>query len=351
MRESCKYGSVRGAGSDPRPYRNRREFIAGLGSATAWPVVARAQQGDPVRRIGVLIFATENDPIFRAGMAAFRLGLQQLGWVEGRNLRVDLRFATDPDLASVSAAELVRIGPDVIVTYTAPFTRAVEEQTQTIPIVFIAVGDGFGPDALVRSVAHPEGNMTGVDNFYGSMSSKWLEFLKEAAPRVERVGIVYNAQSVTASRLNTLLSLYEEAARMLALQAIRIQYRNATDLMRVIDAFAVEPNGGLVMPFPLVVRADDRETIVRLAIQHRLPLAGTRETAVEGGLIGYGPNTVDLFRRAPFYVDRILRGAKVRELPVAYPTKLELVINLKTAKALGLTIKEALLATADEVIQ
>jgi putative ABC transport system substrate-binding protein len=329
----------------------RREFIAGLGAASAWPVVARAQRGEAVRRIGVLIFATENDPISRSGMAAFRRGLQQLGWIEDRNLWLDLRFATDPDLARVSAAELVRIDPDVIVTYTAPATRAVHEQTQTIPIVFIAVGDSFGPDALVKSVARPEGNMTGVDNLYGSMRSKWLEFLKGAAPGVERVGLIYNAQWVPAPRLNTVLPLYEEAARMLTMQAIRIQYRNAADLVRAIDAFAVEPNGGLMMPFPLLPSAADRETIVRLAVQHRLPLSGTRETAVEGALIGYGPNTVDLFQRAPFYVDRILLGTKVSELPVAYPTTLELVINMKTAKALGLTIPETLLATADEVIQ
>jgi ABC-type uncharacterized transport system substrate-binding protein len=331
----------------------RRTFIAGIGSTAAWPMVARAQQSDRVRRIGMLIFATEDDPIFRAGMAAFRRGLQQLGWVEDRNLRIDLRFAIDPDLARLSAAELVRIGPDVIVTYTAPSTRAVEEQTQSIPIVFITLGDSFGPvpDALVKSVARPEGNMTGVDNFYDSIRSKWLEFLKEAAPRVEGVGLIYNAQLAPAPRLNTLLSLYEEAARMLAMQAIRIPYHNAADLVPAIDAFAVEPNGGLMMPFPLVVSAIDRETIVRRAIQHRLPLAGTREIAVEGGLIGYGPNTADLFRRAPFYVDRILRGAKVSELPVAYPTKLELVINMKTAKALGLTLSSGLLSIADEVIE
>jgi putative tryptophan/tyrosine transport system substrate-binding protein len=330
----------------------RREFIAGLGGAAVWPVAVRAQQAERMRRVGVLIGARENDPIPRAGMAAFRQGLQQLGWVEDRNLRIDLRFAADPDLARVSAAELVRIAPDVIVTYTAPPTRAVEEQTRTIPIVFVAVGDSaFGPGGFVKNIARPEGNMTGVDNLYDSIRSKWLELLKEAAPRVERIGLIYDVQGVSASRLNTRLPPYEEAARVLAMQAIRIPYRNVEDLVRAIDAFALGPIGGLMVPFPLVTTAADRETIIRLAVQHRLPLSGTKEIAAEGGLIGYGPNTVDMFRRAPSFVDRILRGAKVSELPVEYPTKFELVINLKTAKALGLTVPQSILVRADEVIE
>jgi putative ABC transport system substrate-binding protein len=272
-------------------------------------------------------------------------------------VRMDFRFATSPDLTRVNAAELVSLAPDAIVTSTAPATRAVQLATRAIPIVFIGVGDAFdGSLPLVKNIARPEGNTTGVTNLYDSIRAKWLELLKEAAPRVERIGLVYPKLSsdviYSNAPLDLLVSPGEQVARSLGLHATRIPYGSAVDLVRAIDAFATEPKvGGLIMVVPLLMTSTDRETTLRLATQHRLPVAGLRENAAEGALIGYGTNMLDMFRRAVFFVDRILRGGKVSELPVEFPTKFELAINLKTAKALDLTIPESLLLRADEVIE
>jgi putative ABC transport system substrate-binding protein len=330
----------------------RREFIAGLGSAAVWPFAARAQQTGRMRRVGILTAFSENDQTGQTYIAGFREGLAKLGWVEERNMRFDLRFGgTDADRIRAYAAELVRLGPDVIVTGSAAVTREVQRQTQTIPIVITGVGDPI-VNGIVNSLARPEGNTTGVTNLYASIGGKWLELLKEAAPGVERVGILelpYNAQ-VNSPGYGYSDSI-EEAARALAVKAIKMPYRDAVDIVHAIDAFASEPNGGLIV-LPPPPTAANRETILRLAAQHRLPaIYQSKSYAAEGGLMAYGSNSADNFRRASFFVDRILRGAQVGELPVEFPTRFELVINLKAAKAIGLAIPEAFLLRADEVIE
>jgi putative ABC transport system substrate-binding protein len=319
----------------------RRDFITLLG-ATAWPLAARAQQGERVRRIGMLTVGPG-----QAYIAAFREGLAKLGWVEARNLRIELRFGGgDADRIRAYAAELVSLAPDVIVTSTVAATKAVQQQTQTIPIVINGAADPVA-NGIVKSLGRPEGNTTGVTNLYYSIGGKWLELLKEAAPRVERVALIYNDQ--VSSGLGGYTPSIEEAARLLAVKAIKIPYRAAVDLVQGIDAFASEPNAGLIV---LPTAGANRGTILRLAAQHRLPTIYPDRTFVaEGGLMAYGSDVVELFRRASYFVDRILRGTKVSELPVEFPTKFDLVINLKAAKAIGVEIPPTMLTRADEVIE
>jgi putative tryptophan/tyrosine transport system substrate-binding protein len=327
----------------------RRDLITLLGgAATAWPIAARAQQLERMRRIGVLASGTEGDPVSQAQVAALRDGLAKVGWVEARNLRIDLRFGGgDAGRIRALAAELVSLAPDVIVSSGVEATLALQRQTQTIPIVITGVGDPVD-NGIVKSIARPEGNTTGVTNLFSSIGGKWLELLKEAAPRVERVALIYNAQVV--QNVGFFPSI-EEAARRLAVTAIRTPYRDAVDLVRGIDAFASEPNGGLIILPPRPADAN-RGAILRLAAQPRIPtIYQDRAFPVEGGLMAYGSNTDDNFRRVSYFVDRIFRGAKVGELPIEYPTKFGLVINLKTAKAIGLTIPEAFLLRADKLIE
>ena len=335
----------------------RRTFIAGLGSAAAWPIVARAQQAERVRVVGVLVPGAE-DQAYQARIAAFRDGLVKLGWVEDHNLRIEVRFgANDAGRIRAYAEELTSLGPDAVVTQSALATRAVQQQTRTIPIVITGAGEvsGAGQVAgpLVKDIARPEGNITGITNLFYSIGGKWLELLKQGAPHLQRVGFIYNAQltsQFTSADCCYQLSI-DEAARQVAVKTIIIPYRDAVDITTAIDAFAAEPNGGLIVS-PPPPSATNREAIIRLAAQHRLlAIYQDRSFAAEGGLMAYGSDIVENFRRASYFVDRILRGAKVSELPVQFPTKFELAINLKTAKALGLTIPETLLATADEVIQ
>jgi putative ABC transport system substrate-binding protein len=323
----------------------RREFISLLGAAAIWPLAARGR----IRRIGWLVGRAENDPVSRADRAAFQEALAKLGWTEGRNLRIDLRFAADdPDHIRAYAMELVGLAPDVIVTGAAFATRAVQQQTQTIPIVFIGGGD---PAAigLVQNIERPESNTTGFSGPEPSIAGKYLGLLKEVAPRVNRVAIVFNPE--IAPTAPNYISLIEALAPALGIHAIKTPFRNAIDIVRAIDSFAAEPNGGLVILPPPNTTAG-RETIVPLAAQHRLPeiYPGPGDAAA-GGLLAYTTDTVDRHRHAASYVDRLLRGAKVADLPVQFPTKFELVINLKTAKAIGLTIPEALLSRADKVIE
>jgi putative tryptophan/tyrosine transport system substrate-binding protein len=326
----------------------RREFITLLGGAAAWPLAARAQQPERMRRIGVLTSGTERDQVSQAQVAALRDGLAKLGWVEARNLRIDLRFGGgDAEPIRAFAAELVSFAPEVIVSSGVEATLALQQRTQTIPIVITGVGDPVA-NGIVKSLASPEGNTTGVTNLFSSLGGKWLELLKEAAPRVERVALIYNAQVIP--NVGFFPSI-EEASRRLALTTIKTPYRDAVDLVHGVDAFASEPNGGLIVLPPRPADAN-RATILRLAAQHRIPaIYQDRAHAAEGGMMAYGSNTDDNFRRASYFVDRILRGAKVSELPVEFPTKFELVINLKTAKAIGLTIPESLLLRADELIE
>jgi putative ABC transport system substrate-binding protein len=322
----------------------RREFIAGLGSAAAWPVVARAQQDGRVRRIGMLIGGPD-DPVTQAWAAAVRGGLTKLGWIEGRNLRMDLRFSGDGNRISGFAAELVSFAPDLIVTSSGNAFKTVQQETRTIPIVFVAAGDVV-TNGLVSNIARPEGNATGFANFYSSIGGKWVELLKEAAPHVARVALIFNPEIGRA-----FFDSIEATAAALTIKAIKTPVSSAAEIERAIDAFAAEPNGGLVV-MPGAFTLAHREIIIRLAAQHRLPAIYSNTTRVaDGGLIAYAPDFNDLHRRAASYVDRILRGTKVRDLPVQFPTKFELAVNLKTAKALGLTIPEKLLATADQVIE
>jgi putative ABC transport system substrate-binding protein len=326
----------------------RRSFITLLGgAAAAWPSAVRAQQGGRVRRVGNLQSESEDDPAMQANVAAWRQELAKLGWVEGRNLRVDLRYtAGDPDRMRVSARELLSVGPDVILVSGAATTRIVQQQTRTIPIVFVQVGDPV-ENGLVTSLARPESNTTGITNLYASIAGKWVELLRDAAPRVARVALVFNPDTAPESYLTSV----ETVASALGVPAIRTPVRNPLDVVRALDAFAAQPNGG-VIGVPPYGASSTRDMIIRLAAQHRLPsIYSGRFAAAAGGMMAYGTDSVDLYRRAASYVDRILRGAKPGDLPVQYPTKFELVINLKTAKAIGLTIPEAFLLRADEVIE
>jgi putative ABC transport system substrate-binding protein len=330
----------------------RREFMAGLGGAAAgWPRAARAQPADGMRRVGVLGAGTEDDQITQASIAALRDGLAKLGWAEERNLRIELRFGgNDTDRFRAYAAELVRLAPDAIVTDGGAAMRAVQQQTRTVPIVITGGGDPVA-NGIVKSLARPEGNVTGITNLYSSIGGKWLELLKEAVPRLERVALINNPQLTLDAAGTIYIPSIEEAARALAVKAVNVPYRDAVDIVHAIDAFVAEPNGGLII-IPPPPTAALRETILRLAAQHRLPtIYANTPLAAEGGLMAYGSVPTDRFRRAASFVDRILRGAKVSELPVEYPTKFELVINLKTAKAIGLTIPESFLLRADELIE
>jgi putative ABC transport system substrate-binding protein len=324
----------------------RRDFVTLLGGAAAWPVMARAQQGEKVRRIGVLVGGTEDNSNTRANLAALGDGLAKLGWIEGRNLRIDLRFTlSDPARTQAYAVELVSLAPDVIVTSSRPATTAVQEQTKSIPIVFTAGNDPVS-NGLLQNIARPEGNTTGFTSTVDSLIGKWLALLKEAAPHVTRVALVFNPQTVNAGYFGSI----EAAAPLPGVQAIKTPVRDPLELVRAIDAFAAEPNGGLlVVP---VLPEDSYQMLHRVAAQHRLPaIHSNRGRVVDGGLMAYGTDFPDIYSRAAAYVDRILRGTKVSELPVQSPTKFELVVNLKTAKALGLTIPEGFLLRADELIE
>jgi putative tryptophan/tyrosine transport system substrate-binding protein len=325
----------------------RREFIAGLGSAAAaWPLSAQAQQGARVRRIGVLSGFAESDPVAAVSISGFRDGLAKLGWIEERNLRLDMRFGgTDVERLRLYAAELIGLDPEVIVAHGLAATRIVQQLTKTIPIIFVNVGDPVS-NGVVASIARPEGNTTGFTNLFISIAGKWLEMLKEAAPHVARVALVSHAEVAAAENYSAAI---ETAAATLAVQVKRTPVRNAAEIQRAIDALASEPNGGLIVIPPPFVPAD-RELINRLAMDRRIP-AIYGYTPAEGGLIAYGADTVDLFQNAYTYVDSILRGAKPADLPVQFPVKFRLAINMRTAKAIGLVMPETFLLRADEVIE
>jgi putative ABC transport system substrate-binding protein len=337
----------------------RREFIAGLGSAAAWPLAARAQQGERVRRIGVLSAWPEDDPLARDLLSILRQELQKMGWTEVRNLRIDVRFPSvdlerdnaDAVLSWINeiaayAGELIGLAPDLIFTVGSAATDAVQRQTRTIPIVFAFAGvpENGGP-AIVRNIAHPEGNTTGFANRYVSLAGKWLELLKEAAPRLARVAVF---PTMLAGGWYT--APIEAAATSYGIRVIWMPYHPA-ELERAIAAFAADPNGGLIV-LPGEGIRQSRRIISRLAAQYRLPAIYQDDTfAKGGGLMSYGPNFPDIVRQTASYVDKILRGAKVGDLPVQFPTRFELVVNLKTAKAIGLTIPESFLVRTDAIIE
>jgi putative ABC transport system substrate-binding protein len=328
----------------------RREFIGLLGGvAVAWPLTARAQQPDRVRRIGVLMGYAESDSEGQAFVAAFREGLQKLGWTEGGNTRIDTRWATPADAESMQrfAKELVALQPDLILSPTTPTTVALLRQTRTIPIIFNVadpVGSGF-----VASLARPGGNVTGFNVSEPTVAGKWLELLKEIAPRVARVAMLFNP--ATATYAEYWLNPFKAAAVSFAVEAIAAPIRDRSELDSVFAAQAREPNWGLiVMPdsFPIAHRVE----ITSLAARYRVPVVYPFRIFAElGGLLSYGVDLIDNFRRAATYADRILKGEKPSELPVQAPAKFELVINLKTAKALGLEVPLHLQQLADEIIE
>jgi putative ABC transport system substrate-binding protein len=325
----------------------RREFIMLLGATAAWPIAARAQQGDRMRRIGRLDVSDEADRFVQARWGSMREELARLGWIEGRNVRFEVRFAAaDPDRLRAQAEELVRLAPDVIVVSGGPAAQVLLQRTQTIPIVFTNVGDPVAI-GLLKNIGRPEGNATGITSQYQSLGGKWVELLKEAAPRTIRVALIFTPQNMNDQYFGAI----DVAADALAVKAIRAPYRDAAELERTIDAFAAEPNGALFMLAPPPF-AKNRELINRLAVKHRLPtMYASKYYPAEGGLLGYGANAIEAQRLAASYVDRVLRGTKINDLPVQFPTRFELVINLKTARAIGLTIPAAFLVRADEVIE
>ena len=325
----------------------RRAFIAALGGAAAWPVVARAQQPERMRRIGVLLGIAANDPDAQTRLAAFVQTLQQLGWTDGRNVRIDTRWASgDAELIRRYAAELVALAPDVIFVSGNAAVAPLLQATHTVPIVFANVADPVG-SGFVDSLSQPGGNATGFMQFEYGLSGKWLELLKEIAPSLTRVIILWDPETAGIGQF----AIIQSVATSAGVDVRPVNLRDAGETERAITAFARAPNGGLVVTASAwsVVR---RDLIIALAARHKLPAVYfERLFVVAGGLISYGANFVDQYRRAAGYVDRILKGEKPADLPVQAPTKYELVINLKTAKALGLTVPPTLLARADEMIE
>ena len=327
----------------------RREFITLLGgAAVAWPLAARAQQADRVRRIGVLIGYAEDDPETKVRLAAFRQRLEKRGWSEGRNVQIETRFAAArADKYEPLAKELVATQPDVILAHTTQVAAALQRESRAIPIVFVNVSDPIG-SGFVASLARPGGNFTGVLQYEASVVGKWLAMLKEIAPRLERVALVANPKT---SPYDYFLRAAEAAAPSLAIKMVPSPVATAADIEHAIDSFAGAPNGGLLLP-PDATTIMHRDLIIALAARHKLPAVYAFHFLVAaGGLMSYGTDQVEMFRLAASYVDRILRGDKPADLPVQAPTKFETTVNLRTAKALGIAIPPGLLVAADEVIE
>jgi putative tryptophan/tyrosine transport system substrate-binding protein len=331
---------------------NRREFIAGLGSAAAWPVAARAQQLDRMRRIGVLLGGfDESDPEGKAELAGFTQGFAELGWIDGRNVRMDVRWAAgNLDRVRAYAKELVGLQPDVILVESTPLTAALQRETRTIPIVFVVVSDPVGA-GFVASLTRPGGNITGFINMEGAMASKWLQFLTEIAPGIKRAAIMFNPDTAPGGGSYYLPS-FEAAARKLKVEPIAARVRSVAEIETVMTSLGREPGGGLVV-MPDAFAQAHRAPIISAAARNNVPAEYPWSFVVvrEGGLFSYGPDLVDIFHRSASYVDRILRGEKPAELPVQLPVKFKMAINLKTAKALGLTVPRSILLLADEVIE
>jgi putative tryptophan/tyrosine transport system substrate-binding protein len=326
----------------------RRKFITLVGAAAAWPLVARAQS-DRVRRIGVLMAYAESDPEGQAWVAAFREGLQKLGWTENTNVRIDYRWAT-AEVAQIrqQAKELVAQQPELILSSGSPTTLALVQQTRTLPIVFANLVDPIG-QGFVASMSKPGGNVTGFANLEGSIIGKYLELLKEIAPRVTKVALFYNPETATFAHIY--LDRFKVAAETLGVKATTPQFRTMAELETIMAAQAREPNGGLIA-MPDGFNTANRVPITSLAARYRLPaIYPTRPFADAGGLMSYGNVISDNYRRAASYVDRILKGERPSELPVQFPVKFELVVNLKTARALGLDVPLFLQQRADEVIE
>jgi len=327
----------------------RREFITLLGgAATAWPLAARAQQSERMRRVGALSPLPADDPGAKARIAAFLEGLAQLGWTDGRNVRIDTRWgAGDNDRIRRYAAELVALEPDVILATATATVAPLQQATRTVPIVFASVIDPVGA-GFVASMARPGGNITGFTVFEYGISGKWLELLKQIAPGVTRAAVIRD--SAIVSGIGQFAAI-QGAAPLFGVEVSPVSVRDAGEIERGITEFVRGSNGGLIVPGATLATIN-RDLIIALAARHRLPAVySDRAFIIRGGLISYGPDRVDQHRRAAGYVDRILKGEKPADLPVQAPTKYELVLNLKTAKALGIEVPPTLLARADEVIE
>jgi putative tryptophan/tyrosine transport system substrate-binding protein len=326
----------------------RREFITLLGgAAAAWPLAAHAQS-ERVRRVGVLMHTTSDEPEAQARLAAFLQELRETGWSVGRNLRIDTRWGGGSDGVRLrkDAAELVALGPDVVLAGVGATTTTFQQISRTVPIIFAQSIDPVG-NGYVESLARPGGNTTGFTQFEYGLSAKWLELLKEVAPAVTRVGVLREAGTAGVGQW----AIIQAAASSFGVEVIPIQLRDASGIEAALNGFARDPNGGLIVAVSAASQIH-RELIVTLAARHRLPAVYPyRFFVAHGGLISYGPDLVSQYRRAAGYVDRVLKGAKPAELPVQSPTKYELAINLKTAKALGITVPLILQQRSDEVIE
>ena len=324
----------------------RREFISLLGAAATWPLEARAQSR--MRRIGVLIGLGANDPEAKSRVAALEDGLQQAGWIKGRNLQIEYRWADDANVLRSHAAELVGMAPDVVLASSTPVTVALRDQHADLPVVFVQVTDPVG-EGLVANLAHPGGHLTGFTSFAFSIGTKWLETLKQVAPRVRRVGLLFNPE--TAPFADLFVRPMQAASSSFDIMLKLMGSRSFAEIETMVDAFAREPNGSL-MVLPDLSAFNYRDAVIGLAARHRLPAVYPyRVFVASGGLLSYGTDTPDIYRRAASYVDRVLKGERPADLPVQAPTKYEFVINLKTAAALGLDVPPTLLALADEVIE
>ena len=326
----------------------RREFITIIGGAATWPLAARAQQPDPMRLVGVLMGYAEYDPAAQSEVATFKGALAKLGWTEGSNLRIEVRWGTgDADKVRTFAKELVDLRPDVILSQTTAVTEALAGETKTIPIVFVTVGDPVA-SGFTTSLARPSGNITGFTAFEPTLAGKWVELLKEIAPRTVRVALLSNPAT---GRPQLYMPSIQAAASSFAVQVSTAPVHAKAEIEGVIATQARNPGGGVIV-MPSAFNVANRDLIIALAARYGVPaIYFNRLFAKSGGLINYSPDYAEQFRQAPEYIDRILKGAKPADLPVQQPTKYELIINLKTAKALGLTVPPALLARTDEVIE
>jgi putative tryptophan/tyrosine transport system substrate-binding protein len=327
----------------------RRDFIALAGGATIWPLAVEAQAPDKIRLIGVLMASRQDDAVSEARLTAFRQGLADRGWVDGRNVHYEVRYAGgNRERAQAGAAALVKLAPDVIFSYGTVSVAALKAATQSIPIVFAVVNDPVA-QGYVPNVAHPGGNITGFSYIDYSMIGKALGFFKQIAPAVTRVGFLFNPDDYPYYEVY--LRTFQEQREALSLDVIPMRVHSDAEIEAAIAPFSATPGSGLITP-PSAFNTVHRHAIVEQALQHKLPaVVHLREAVVEGGLMCYAPDETDIFRRAMPYVDRILKGEKPGDLPVQAPTKFEFVINLKTAKILGLDVPASLLALADEVIE
>jgi putative tryptophan/tyrosine transport system substrate-binding protein len=324
----------------------RRSLISLLGGAAATsPFGANAQERSGVRRIGMLVLGRAYDPIPKLWVAAFKEELLKYDWFVDRNLRIDFRLAMSPESIEAYAKELVGLGPELIVAHSSPGLGAVQQQTKTIPIVFVAVGDPVA-NGFVSSIAHPGGNTTGFTNLVPSIGGKWLELLKTVDPRVDRVGLLFNPDLLFAE---SYLALIEASTAPFGVQVMRMPYRDVSGLQSATAAIAAKPNGGIILVPPI---SDYPSEFIYELVRNRLPSVSNAKTfVVAGGLMSYGADNVELFRQAATYVDRILRGEKAANLPVQFPTRFEMALNMRTAKSMELPIPATLRALATDIVE